>query len=261
MQGTGEIKGEDVQHLPKYVQLLSKKVFEKGSKPLGLPPASQKVSIAKCTLNKTNVSLLASVIKTVKEIDSFMANKLKRKFKEHKISVEGVKRFKAEIGKLGNPRISHQREPTSYQLQGIHQGWTDVISACSVYQQSLDMHHGSVTVASSGVGGAQLHTTTTKSYNIESLECLVCIGTREHHSILDNHDNMGITIFLGDQHNPAIVTMESSSYVVVMRNSNTTLSEQHEYFMLPALKNNTDFHSKDRNGFTKLLQHALHEGL
>jgi hypothetical protein len=40
-----------------------------------------------------------------------------------------------------------------------------------------------------------------------------------------------------------------------------SLSEQHEYFMLPALKNNTDFHSKDRNVFTEVLQHALHEGL
>jgi hypothetical protein len=75
VQGTGEIKGEDVQQLPKYVQLLSKQVFEKRSKPLGLPPASQKVSIAQSTLNKTNVSLLATVIKKVKDIDSFMANK------------------------------------------------------------------------------------------------------------------------------------------------------------------------------------------
>ena len=83
VQGTGEIKGEDVNHLPKYVQLLTKNVFEKRSKPLGLPSASQKVLIAQCTLNKTNVSLLASVVKTVKEIDSFMANKFNRKFKEH----------------------------------------------------------------------------------------------------------------------------------------------------------------------------------
>jgi hypothetical protein len=72
---------------------------------------------------------------------------------------------------------------------------------------------------------------------------------------------VNITILLGDQHSPAIVTMESSSCVVVMRYSNTTLSEQHEYFMLPALKKNTDFHSKDRNGFTEVLQHALLEGL
>jgi hypothetical protein len=135
----------------------------------------------------------------------------KRKFREHEISVEGVKRFKAKTGKLGNRRISHQREPTSYQLQGIRQGWTDVISSCPVYQQSLDMDHGNVTMASSGGGGAKpkLHTTTTKSYNTESLECNMCIGTREHHSILDI-ENKGITILLGDQHSPAIVTMESS---------------------------------------------------
>ena len=87
----------------------------KRSKPSGPPPATQKVSIAQSTLNKTNLSLLANVIKTVKGIDSYMANKYKRKFREHKISVEGVKRFKAETGKLGNPRVSHQREPTSYQ--------------------------------------------------------------------------------------------------------------------------------------------------
>ena len=123
------------------------------------------------------------------------------------------------------------------------------------------MDHSNVTMASSGGGGAKLHTTTTKSYNTESLECNVCIGTKEHHSILDNHENTGITILLGDQHSPAILTIESSSCVVVMRYSNTTLSEQHEYFMLPALKNNTDFHSKDCNGFTEVLQHALHEGL
>ena len=122
----------------------------KRSKPLGLPPASQKVLITQSTLNKANVSFLANVIKTVKDIDSFMANKYKRKFREHEISVEGVKRFKAETGNLGNPRISHQREPTNYQLQGIRQGWTDVISSCPVYQQSLDMDHGNVTMASSG---------------------------------------------------------------------------------------------------------------
>jgi hypothetical protein len=116
-------------------------------------------------------------------------------------------------------------------------------------------------MASSGGGGAKLHTTTTKSYDTVSLECNVCVGARERHSILDNHDNKGITILLFDQHSPAIVTMESSSCVVVMRYSNTTLAEQHEYMMLPALKHNTEFQSKDRNGFTEVLQHALHEGL
>ena len=208
VQGTGEIKGEDVQHLPKYVQLLSSQVFLKRPSPSGAPPAIQKVSVTQSTLNKTKLSLLATVTKTVKGIDSYMANKYKRKFREHKISVEGVKRFKAETGKLGNPRVSHLREPTSYQLQGIRQGWTDVISSCPVYQQSLNMDHRNVTMASSGGGGAKLHTTTTKSYNTDSLECNVCVGARERHSILDNHENKGITILLADQHSPAIVTME-----------------------------------------------------
>ena len=61
VQGSGEVQGEDVTHLPKYIQLLSKQVFEKRSKPVGLPPASHKVSIAARTLNKTNVSRLASI--------------------------------------------------------------------------------------------------------------------------------------------------------------------------------------------------------
>jgi hypothetical protein len=130
-----------------------------------------------------------------------------------------------------------------------------------VTQQSLDIHHGSVTVASSGGCGAQLHTSTTKTYNTETLECLVCTGAREHHNILDNFEGKGITIMLGDQHCPAIITIESSSCVISMRYSNTTLTEQHKCVMLPALKNSADFHSKDRNGFTDILQHALHEGI
>jgi hypothetical protein len=88
VQGTGEIKGEDVQHLPKYVKLPSSQVFLKRPKPSGAPPAIQKVSVAQSTLNKTKLSLLATVTKMVKGIDSYMANKYKRKFREHKISVE-----------------------------------------------------------------------------------------------------------------------------------------------------------------------------
>ena len=98
VQGTGELKGEDV-NLHKYVHLITKKVFEKRSKPLGLPSASQKVLIAQCTLNKTNVSLLASVIKTVKE---------------HKISVEGVKRLKmGSLATLGLLTKGSQRAISS----------------------------------------------------------------------------------------------------------------------------------------------------
>jgi hypothetical protein len=46
-----------------------------------------------------------------------------------------------------------------------------------------------------------------------------------------------------------------------MRYSNTTLGEQHKYMMLPILKHHVEFQSKDRNGFTEVMQHALHEGL
>ena len=68
-----------------------------------------------------------------------MAKKHKRKFREHAISIEGIKRFKAASGRIGNPKISNMVEPTSYQLQGVHRGWTDVITACPIYQQSLDI--------------------------------------------------------------------------------------------------------------------------
>ena len=77
-----------------------------------------------------------------------MAKKYKRKFREHKISVEGIKRYKAEMGKLGHPRVTNLVEPTTYQMQGVHKGWTDVISSCPVYQQSMDIDHGNVTMAS-----------------------------------------------------------------------------------------------------------------
>ena len=73
VQGGGEIKEEDVQHLPKYMRLLTRQVFMKRPSPSGVPSAIQKVSVAKITLNKTKLSLLASVTKTVKNHDSFMA--------------------------------------------------------------------------------------------------------------------------------------------------------------------------------------------
>ena len=144
-------------------------------------------------------------------------------------------------------------------LQGVRQGWTDVIAACPVAQQSFDLGHSNVTVASSGGGGAQLHTTTTKTYNTETLECLICTAPRENHYNSDNFENNGSTILLGNQHCPALITMESSSCVLAMRYSNTTLTELYEYFMLPALKNSAKFHSKERNGLTDVLQLALHE--
>jgi hypothetical protein len=66
---------------------------------------------------------------------------------------------------------------------------------------------------------------------------------------------------LGDQHCPALITMESSSCVLALRYSKTTLTELYKYFILPALKNSAEFHSKDRNGFKDILQHALQEGI
>ena len=190
-----------------------------------------------------------------------MRKRHKRKFKEHTISVEGIKRYKVDTGKLGNPRVTNLVEPTSYQMMGVEKGWTDVISSCPVFQQSLDKDHGTVTMASSGGGGAKLHTTTTKTYDYLTLRCNVCVGDRAGHHILDNFEQRGITILLSDQHSPALVNMGTGSCVVVMRYSNTTLSEHHEYMMLPMLKHHVEFQSKDRNGFTEVMQMALHEGL
>ena len=118
---------------------LIKQVFLKRASSFGVPSAIQKVSVANTTLNKSKLSLLASVTKMVKNQHSLMAEKYKRKFREHEISVEGIKRFKAEMGKIGNPRMAHMVEPTSYQEQGVHKGWTDVISSCPIYQQSMDI--------------------------------------------------------------------------------------------------------------------------
>jgi hypothetical protein len=64
---------------------------------------------------------------------------------------------------------------------------------------------------------------------------------------------------LGDQHMPALITMESTSCVISMRYSNTTLTDQYKYLMLPSLKSLAEFNSKERNGFTDVLQLALHE--
>jgi hypothetical protein len=114
-----------------------------------------------------------------------------------------------------------------------------------------------VTVASSGGGGTQLHTTTTKSYNPETLQCLVCVGSREGHHILDNHDGRGITIMLGDQHLPSVVATESPNCVVSMRYSNCTMTDLYEYLALPALKSFAKFDSKERAGFTDVFQTAL----
>ena len=85
---------------------------------------------------------------------------------------------------------------------------------------SLDMSFGSVTAAaSSGWGGTQLHTTTTRTYDPTTLTCLVCTGKFEGN---------GITILIGDQNLPAVVTVTTDNCVVVIRYSNTNLTELYE---------------------------------
>ena len=121
------------------------------------------------------------------------------------------------------------------------------------------MGYGNVTAASSGGGGSQMHTTTTKSYDPLTLCCLVCTGDREGHHILDNFENQGITILIGDQHLPSLITIETSSCVVVMRYSNATLTDLYEYLMLPSLRSFGEFTSKERGGFTDIIQAALHD--
>ena len=82
---------------------------------------------------------------------------------------------------------------------------------------------------------------------------------REGNHILDNFEDRGITIMLGDQHLPALITIESTSCVITMRYSNATMTDLYEYLMLPSLRSSGEFHSKERNGFTDILQAALHE--
>jgi ribosomal protein L7Ae-like RNA K-turn-binding protein len=186
------------------------------------------VSIAK-TLKNNKLTRIASVISKANNIDAQMVKSFKRKCKEHEINFATVKRHKATMGRLGNPRTATQRDPPSYQHQGVKQGWTDLIATSPVTCQSFELGHGNVTVASSGGGGSQLHTTTTKSYNPDTLLCLVCTGAREGHHILGNFEGNGITIMLGDQQMPAMISIESSSCVIAM---------------LPALKSFAQFNSK-----------------
>ena len=165
------------------------------------------------------------------------------------------------MGSLGNPRLASQRDPPDYTLQKVKSDWTDLIEACPVVNQSFEMGYGNVTAASSGGGESELHTTTTKSYDPLKLTCLVCTGEREGHHILDNYDGQGITIMIGDQHSPSVITIATTSCVVVMRYSNTTLTDLYEYLMLPNLRSFGEFHSKERGGFTDILQAALHDRL
>ena len=79
------------------------------------------------------------------------------------------------MGSLGNPRLASQRDPKSYTtLQKVKSGWTDLIAACPVVKQTIEMSFGNVTAASSGGVGTQLHTITSESYDPITLTCLVC---------------------------------------------------------------------------------------
>ena len=89
----------------------------------------------------------------------------KRKFREHGISYASYNKHKSVMGSLGNPKLASQRDPPAYTMQKVKAGWTELIAACPVVNQSFDMSFGSVTAASSGGGGTQLPTTTTKSYD------------------------------------------------------------------------------------------------
>jgi hypothetical protein len=119
-------------------------------------------------LNKDKLTRIALVISKANNIEAQMIKSFKQKYKEHEISIASVKRHKATQGSLGNLRNATQRDPPSYMLQGVKQGWTDLIAAFPITIQSFELGHGNVTVASSGRGGSQLHTT--KSYNPETLQ-------------------------------------------------------------------------------------------
>ena len=57
------------------------------------------------------------------------------------------------MGSLGNPRLASQRDPPDHTLQKVKSGWTDLIAACPVVDQSFEMGYGNVTAASGGVAG------------------------------------------------------------------------------------------------------------
>ena len=59
--------------------------------------------------------------------------------------------------------------------------------------------------------------------------------------ILDNFEGKGITILIGDQHLPAVVTVTTDNCVVVIRYSNTNLTELYEYHMPPCLRQFGEF--------------------
>ena len=108
-----------------------------------------------------------------------------------------------------------------------------------------------------GLTGTQLHTTKSVTYDPEDLSCRVCVGSRKGHHILDNNLVKGLTIILGDQHLPAMITSESEQCTVVCRYSNTTLADLHEFMMMPLIKNPAILQSKDKGGFSEIVKQAV----
>ena len=255
LQG-GNIRGGDTSQLPEYLRTLINQVFKRADEQ-GRPAAEPKPSVAKKTVEITQLSLVAHATKAAKDLSATMRKGYKRKYREHHISTDSVKRYRNNKGELGNPRESALIEPTSYQSLGVKSDWTDIVVNCPVTQQSLEIGHGSVSITSSGGGGTHLHTTKSVTYDPEDLSCRVCEGARKGHSILDNNLGKGLTIILGDQHLPALITTESEQCTVVCRYSNTTLGELHEFFMMPLIKSPNNIQSKDKGGFTVVIKKAV----
>ena len=115
------------------------KVLKKRADTEGVPSANPKVSVAKITVEKTKLSRIASAKETAKNQNATMRKGFKRKFKEHYISVDSIKRYKSTTGHLGNPRDTTMVEPTSYQNLGVKGDWSDIVMNCPITQQSLDV--------------------------------------------------------------------------------------------------------------------------
>ena len=61
-----------------------------------------------------------------------MNKDLKRKFREHDISVANFKKFKADMGQMGTPKQAGLRDPLpqSHTMLKVKVDWSDVIMAC-----------------------------------------------------------------------------------------------------------------------------------
>ena len=88
--------------------------------------------MAKTTVEKTKLSQIASATETAKHFNATMRKGFKRKFKEHYISVDSIKRYKSSKGHLGNPRDTTMVEPTNYQNLGVKAYWFDIVMNCPI---------------------------------------------------------------------------------------------------------------------------------